>query len=225
MHYLKYIEEACAHLRSLGIDPEVSEGFPVTEEILHEAELVMQMPLPHEIRSFLMEMGDGFQLSYSAEPITGDEDNQFYWGINSLGGIVSAYSDLRDEMLKNASGSGEYCDTEECKEESRKRSKWVPFYGIGGGGYTLCIDSGEGEGNGEIRYHDIRFGDGHFPSIHLASDFDALIRQWSRYCFSEPLWDGTDKHGDLVSYCWEKEGAFDWAPNKFRQEFDRKSKR
>jgi hypothetical protein len=63
MHYLKYIEEACAHLRSLGIDPEVSEGFTVTEEILHEAELVMQMPLPHELRSFLMEMGDGFQLS------------------------------------------------------------------------------------------------------------------------------------------------------------------
>ena len=217
MSYQEYTEIASLHLRKIGVEPDISSGSPLTEKDLESAEDEMGVSLPAELREYLMEMGDGFQFGYSAEDITGNGDDFFFWGIDSLRDIVSDYQSMREEMERNAGGEGDYCDSEECKEESRRRMNWVPVSGIGGGGYTLCVDANEGRG--DIRFHDIRMGDDHFPSIRLASSIHDWMAKWCRFCFSQPLWDGTDKHAELVSYCWEKDGTFDWDPSKFRTNF------
>lgn len=218
MSFQKHIEIATNHLRGIGIEPEIRRGRPVTNQDLDEAEEEMGIPLPDELRQYLIEMGDGFQWGYSVKSIIGNDGPEFFWWyIDCVEDIVSDYLSMREEMERNASGESDSCNTDACREESRRRMSWVPVSGVGGGGYTLCVDANEG--GGEIRYHDIRMGDGHFPSIRLALSIDDWMAKWSRFCFSEPLWDGTDKHGDLVSYCWEKEGTFDWDASKFRAEF------
>lgn len=221
MSFRSHIEIACKHLEKLGIAPQIREGTPVTEEQLVEAERVMQITLPAELRRYLKEMGDGFQLWYSAEPVTRNRKNEFCWMIDWLGDIVRVRHGMREDLTRNIAGESDSCVTDECKAESLKRMNWIPIFGIGGGGYTFCIDGNEG--HGEIRYHDVRMSDGHYPSVFLATSIDDWMAKWSRFCFSEPLWDGTDEHGFLESYCWEMEGTFDWAASKFRKEFDREN--
>ena len=178
----------------------------------------MQITLPSELCRYWKEMGDGFQLWYSAEPITGNTDDQFWWTIDCLGDIIGDYQGIRDQMARNINGEGDFCLTEQCQAESRIRINWIPIFGIGGGGYTFCIDANEG--HGEIRFHDIRMSDGDLSSICLAASIDDWMTKWSRFCFSQPLWDGTDRHGFLESYCWGREGNFDWNSSKFRANFD-----
>lgn len=223
MHYRRYIDQACSHLQKLGINPEIRDGELVTDTQLSDIEAESNISLPSELRTYLLEMGDGFQLWYSAEPVTSDGENQFSWSIDFIEDIIDDYECIRDDMGSYADGDGEFCNTDECKNEARRRMNWVPVFGIGGGGYTFCIDTGEG--NGEIRFHDIRMSDGYFPSIHLAKSIDDWMHRWSSFCFSQPLSDGTDQHTFLESYCWELDGTFDWSPQKFRTEFHRAPER
>ncbi|MES2709201.1 MAG: SMI1/KNR4 family protein [Verrucomicrobiota bacterium] len=219
MNYRGYFDKACGHLVKIGIEPAIREGRPVSEEELTLMEQRIQFPLPDELKAYLAELGDGFSLSYSAEPITGKPEDVFWWCISFLSDIEGDFQAIRHDMLFNANGGGHSCKTEACIEESRRRLNWIPIFGIGGGGYTFCIDAGAG---GAIRYHDIRMGDHYFPSVHLADGLDDWMRNWSRYCFSQPheKHEGGGGHCFLESYCWEMDGRFDWSPSRFRPEFD-----
>ncbi len=77
MSFQKHIETATNHLRGIGIEPETRTGRSITSQDLDEAEEEMGIPLPDELRQYLIQMGDGFQWGYSAESITGNGDHEF----------------------------------------------------------------------------------------------------------------------------------------------------
>jgi SMI1 / KNR4 family (SUKH-1) len=217
MSFMRHINEACEHLRSIGIAPEIHDGEAVDDARICEIEKQLQFSLPRELRLYLLEMGDGFQLSYSAEPCTGKEDDQFWWGLDRIEAIMHYWGSMQTDLKLAGNDGG--CESDEFRAELERRLRWLPVFGIGGGGYLFCIDYGEG--NGTIRYHDIRLRPKHYPSIRLADSLDDWMNRWSRYGFSAPLYDGTEKHAFLESYCGELEGVFDWSPKKFRPIFDR----
>jgi len=219
MPFRDYIDLACEHLKTLGIEPIISEGEPISASAFLEAETEMGFPLPSELRRYLDELGDGFQLSYSAEPVTGNEDDQFWWQIDLLNDILMEREGMRQDLVCNLNGADDRRQTQACLEEIRKRLHWVPVFGTGGGGYTFCVDGGEGGGG--IRYHDIEMSDSEMGSVHLAGSIEDWMAKWSRFCFSQPLWNGTSNHGHLVSYSYNLVGTFDWSPHRFRREFHR----
>lgn len=219
MSYRKHIDECLSHLVSLGINPNVREGTKLSNGDFASAELTLGRTLPSELKAYLLEMGDGFTLTYEASPVTGNKDDYFWWKIDYFQDILEYAGSIHEDMNANLSGRNDMCQSAECIAESRKRLSWFPVFGIGGGGYTFCIDNRKD--SGEIRFHDIRMSDDYFPSIVLAPSIDEWMSKWSRFCFSQPLYDSTDNHAFLESYCWEKEGTFDWSPKRFRSDFDR----
>ena len=89
--------------------------------------------------------------------------------------------------------------------ESERRKRWFPFYGIGGGGYLLCLDLTKDPA--PVCYYERICWvsqEPEFWNFELAPSFKDFITEWSNYSFSDP-------GCEIVSYCMDKVGKFDWS--------------
>jgi hypothetical protein len=170
------------------------------------------MQIPEELAAYLQELGDGFSIQWEM-PDTGD--------LVSFG--LSSLEDTLQEHPWHLQQLREICETQkgegnEIAQEARRRMDWIPIIGIGEGGYYFCLDTHKQF----IRYHESYWQ--HNPAVwqsSLAPSLLDLVRNWSRFCFSEPILDGSNV--SMTIFAGRLKGQFDWAPSCFDARFDRQT--
>ncbi|HEX8312878.1 MAG TPA: SMI1/KNR4 family protein [Chthoniobacteraceae bacterium] len=211
--FLEHFDAAEKHLRAIGEQPRTEPGCAVTAAELDEVERIIDRSIPPELRAFFHEMGDGYRFTPD------EEQNGFGVGFlsdyryNVAGFADSIYEDLPPQEHRRQ-------PRELLELELQRRRNWFPFYNFGCGGYIFCLDS-TAEGNC-LCYYDVRWP-GYPPEFWRATIGNSLldfIRQWSRFCFSDPVTpDG--HHIDLTILAGRLTGRFDWNPKNFGARFDR----
>lgn len=202
MKFYSYIQRVAEHLDKLGVDYTIQKGTPIAPEEIKRFDDLVGSSLPKELKEYLEEMGDGFVFYH---PSGG-------WHIEGFSACIEEWGsnqdDLMDEELERYYGSN---FDEEVLAEGRRRRKWLPIYGFGGGGYTINYDCGEELG--AIRYHDIR-NPANKSSACIAKSIEEWMDKWSRFCFTSPA--GSDF---FESYIDSVEGNFSWDEALFSQEY------
>jgi hypothetical protein len=208
--YSEYFTAAAHFLTARGILPEIGERKACAEEDLARAETRIGGAIPAELRAYYNELGDWF--SFRPEL----EQNGFRVALLT---DLHSQQDFAQEIMEEA----EYeirslrprNDPEALKAEAERRAHWFPFYNIGGGGYLLCLDTARNPS--PVFYHEAVYWRAHPPSLwtfELAPSFAEFLRQWSRFCFSDP-------GCSLINFCMDRHGAFDWAPRHLGTKYDR----
>lgn len=237
MKYAPYIKLAIDQLERLGIQYEIVQGEVVSIDQIREYEDTIGFPLPKEYKEYLFELGDGFSLRYET-PISyleakvlavlnsdsskldealKEAKNGHYnvWGLDSIEATVGEWECNQEELSEE--NIEEYLDWngEDYLNECRRRRRWLPISGIGGGGYTLNIDCNTD--NGCIRYNDIRRS-GDTNSTYLADTLESWMANWSRYTFSDPIY-SNGLQGYISSLCYSISGEFPWSDFSFLPQF------
>jgi len=173
---------------------------------LSEVDLLMadkktDRPMPQELRDFFTEVGDAFEFL----PDASEQSSLFGWEPIHLSDFIihgQGFSAAIDEDLSHSSS----IDTSRLREEAARRKHWIPFYGFLGGGDFLCLDSG-----GRVQFYqtldwtqDVRLCEG----FMVAGSFSEFVERWSEFHFIGP-------QGGWTSFCWDRDGVFDWAPDHF----------
>ncbi|MES2981830.1 MAG: SMI1/KNR4 family protein [Verrucomicrobiota bacterium] len=233
MKYLHYYESATKQLDQLGIEYEIIQGEIISIDQMRNYEELLGFSLPKDYKDYLLEMGDGFSLRYET-PRTYLEENIIMslgsdspklenelkaakdghynvWGLNLIEDSIGCWECDQDELSEE--NILQYLDwnAEEYLNECRRRRRWFPIAGIGGGGETLNLDCNTDSGS--IRYHDIR-RPGDSKSAYIADSLDVWIAIWTRYTFSDPTY-SNGMQGFMNSICYSIEGKFPWTDMKF----------
>jgi hypothetical protein len=207
--YRRYFEAAAQFLESLGIPHGLYEGRKLAESELEALAGSLGVNIPVQLSDYLRELGDGFDFQWE-HPAGGE---LFDFGLSTIEDIRGERSWLR-EQLREVSQR----ETNDLVEEAHRRSYWLPIIGIGEGGYEFCLDT-------RIEPAPVCYYESHWQTNRavwqssLAGSLLELVREWSRFCFSQPMIDGA--FVDLTIIAGKLNGKFSWAPSYFDPHFDR----
>ncbi|MEO0795660.1 MAG: SMI1/KNR4 family protein [Verrucomicrobiota bacterium] len=206
--YKALFEAASKHLRTNGIEPLLIEGEPISEARLLDAERKIGRPIPQDLRTFFLEMGDGFQF------IPDREKENLFFMVSWLEDIVdnADFPKILQEEAEDTGGN----PSDLVAAELKRRQNWLPIYNIGGGGYMFCLDLEESPS--PVRYYERCYWPSDAPetwTFKLADSFHDFVLQWSRYCFEEA------NGATLINIAMGLTGKFDWAPTRFNPIYDR----
>jgi hypothetical protein len=205
---LEHCRRARCHLSERGLDPLLVTGAPVSEGDLNALDAETDFPMPCELRHFYLDKGGGFRF------IPHDDPNSDLFGrermdlsqhrISSVGFAGKIEREAVSEMAKPAPRS----DRTLLRQEMERRKRWMPFYGFAGGGDYLCLDLSVSPPS--VRFYESLVWVALWRSwdFLLASSFTEFVEKWSRHHFLSPA-------GAWTSFCTERSGRFDWAPERF----------
>ncbi|HWQ92289.1 MAG TPA: SMI1/KNR4 family protein [Clostridia bacterium] len=207
--FLEHFISAREYLSQQGLKPTLVMGALVSKSDLNASDKETDFPMPPELRQFYLELGDGFGFLPN-----GEEDFKLVgWEHMHLAdhriwnkGFGAA---IEEEAMREI-GKPSTPDPELLKHEMARRKQWMPFYGFVGGGDVLCLDLNTSPP--AVRFHEAQLWVA-LPQrwdLVLASSLTAFVRQWSRFQFLSPA-------GGWTSFCRERSGRFDWAPEHFPQ--------
>ncbi|MBN8460738.1 MAG: SMI1/KNR4 family protein [Verrucomicrobia bacterium] len=237
MKYTRYINLAIDHLNRNGIEYEILQGEMVSIEQIRDCEETIGFSLPREYREYLFEIGDGFSLSYETPMkyleerilavLHSDSSKQHEalksvknghrnrWRLDSIADTISEWECTQKELSEESIKEYLKWNGEEYLNECRRRRRWFPISGIGGGGRTINIDCNTDSGS--IRYHDIR-NPGNTNSTYIAHSLEFWMANWSQYTFSDPTYSYTTQMG-ITCLCDSLDGEFPWADSSFLPKF------
>ena len=183
-------------------------GSPVSERDLRASDASTDFPMPLELRQFYLELGDGFAFL----PDEGDTSHLVGWDYmhladhkiwnNGFGGAIE------EEAMREIEQPSPRTNPELLKQEMARRKRWMPFYGFVGGGDVLCLDLNMSPP--AVRFYEAQVWTAlpHRWDFVLAASFTEFVERWSRYHLLSPS-------GGWTSFCRERAGLFDWAPEHF----------
>jgi hypothetical protein len=211
--YSQYFTAAAHFLTGRDILPEIRGQKACEEEDLARSEALTSCQIPAELRAYYREIGDWFMFipDLGQTGFAVSAHNEVCWESSSFAKTL-----LEDAEQAIQSKRPEY-EPEFLRAEVERRFHWFPFYNIGGGGYLLCLDTTRDPS--PVYYHEEGYWCGRAQSsrtFELAPSFTEFIRQWSRFCFSDP-------GCSIINFCMDRHGAFDWSPRHFDTKYDRGS--
>jgi len=207
--YRPYFESSARFLRQKGISAELYDGRPVSESELTMLSDTLGVAVPDELLGFLRELGDGFKFQWDL-PSNGD---LMSFGLSFLDDIIREREWIPQDLREVAANG-----PANVAEEAMRRLGWLPVMGVGDGGYEFCLDTSLHPA--PVSYYVTYWKD--CPEtwkVITADSLPDLVRNWSRYCFSDPPVGGG--HVSLTQIAEELDQNFDWAPSHFDPQFDR----
>ena len=207
--YRPYFESAAKFLGNQGIECGIFEGRKISELDLHELSQNFGAKIPTDLSDYLQELGDGFSLQWKLP----GGDNQFFFGLSFLEDIKQELTWMQEQLRKAISEQ-----RADITEEASRRLSWLPIIGIGEGGHVFCIDASFEPA--PIRYHECYWESNHaIWQSAIASSLHNLVQNWSLFCFSEPVINGS--HISMAVLAGKLNRMFDWERSHFKSQFDR----
>jgi hypothetical protein len=187
------------------MNPALRPGEVVSETDIDLLDQRTDMPMPTQLRSFYLEMGDGFEFVPHNAAASGLEGWERNWLSDYAIWNAGFFTPIEEEVSGEITAAHLRVDPQLLQEKAERRKQWVPFYGFVGGGDVLCLDS-----EGKVRFYEAlnwRASPTTWNFVRADSLSD-LAHKWSRYCFVAPGCGWT-------SFCFGHSGAFDWSPSRF----------
>jgi hypothetical protein len=206
--FLEYFIRAREYLSQHGLKPGMVMGAPVSEHELNALDKETDLPTPPELRHFYVEMGDGFRF----DPAESDLSGLVGWDPMRLADHricnIGFGGEIEREAMSEIGKPTPRTDPALLKEEMQRRKLWMPFYGLVGGGDYLCLDLSVSPPS--VRFYEslVWVAVPWTWDFILAPSFTEFVERWSRYHFLTPA-------GEWTSFCTERSGRFDWAPEYF----------
>jgi hypothetical protein len=209
--FSEHFIQAEDRLRKQGLNPKLlRRGERLSEADIQAVDQRTDRPMPAELRTFYLEMGDSFEFVPSDipdSPLDGWEPNWLSDYATWNKGFSTA---IEEEVSRELASSHPRVEPEVLRQEAERRKKWIPFYGFVGGGDVLCLDAA-----GKVQFYQAMDWTALPDFCHgfvLADSFTDFLVRWSKYSFVAP-----GGGCGWTSFCWNRSGVFDWAASCFPQ--------
>ena len=212
MTFTPIIDEAITRLNQLGVEVDSAAGRTTTDRQLKAAEARMGIRLPHDLREFYQEVGNGFAMYWQSK----EAQN---WGglsappLKELAGLHREWNEISVYTPEAAEKYGfPYTkDPALAKRTAARMRHWLPLNGEGNGD-VICIDLGTPDGEVIFHAHDWMDGGTGDNGLVLATNWREFVAGWASVCFQQPkdlYWPASFLSG----------GGVDWSGSRFRDPF------